>query len=142
MKDHRHTRVLPAGTVTGAEVRNPAGEYLGTIIDLMVDWKIGQVAYAVLSSGGFNGTGRKFFALPWIALTVEHDTGTKHRRFVLDIDKEWLRYMPGFNKDHWPRSADLRLVHALNRHNGQRLYDAHRHDQYDETQHVVINKTL
>lgn len=131
MKAQHPLRVLSAGSVAGTEVRNPEGERLGIIIDLMIDCEIGQVAYAVLSVGKFPGHGEKLFALPWIAMTVEHASDAQRRHFVLDIDKAWLNTLPGFNKEYLPEYADLRFTHTLYRHNGYRPYDEHLHDELD-----------
>jgi len=40
-------------------VRNPAGEDLGSIDEIMLDLESGRAAYAVLSFGGFLGIGNK-----------------------------------------------------------------------------------
>jgi hypothetical protein len=68
----------------------------------MIDVTSGRVAYAVLSFGGFLGLGKKLFAVPWSALTL--DAGEK--RFVLNVPKERLENAPGFDSDHWPSMAD------------------------------------
>ena len=63
----RFRNVLSASTLAGDSVRNPAGEDLGMIDELMIDIPSGRVAYAVLSFGGFLGLGDKLFAVPWSA---------------------------------------------------------------------------
>ena len=63
--------VLSSSTLTGDSVRNPEGEDLGDIKDLMIDTASGNVEYAVLSFGGFLGLGDKLFALPWPALKLD-----------------------------------------------------------------------
>ena len=62
----------------------------------------GQVAYAVLSFGGFLGLGEKLFAVPWSALTLD----TENKRFVLNAEKDRLKNAPGFDKDQWPNMSD------------------------------------
>jgi sporulation protein YlmC with PRC-barrel domain len=94
--------VLSASTITGDEVRNPKGEDLGSIKDLMIDLASGRVAYAVLSFGGFLGFGDKLFAVPFTALKLEPD----EHKFVLDVDKQKLDRAHGFDKDNWPDMAD------------------------------------
>lgn len=95
--------VMGASTLTGNAVVNSAGEDLGEIEEIMLDVLSGQIAYAVLSFGGFLGMGDKLFALPWQALKLDTD----NERFILDVDKERLRNAPGFDKNHWPSMADL-----------------------------------
>jgi hypothetical protein len=68
----------------------------------MLDMHNGRVCYAVLSFGGFLGMGKKLFAVPWSALTLD----TKNKRFVLNVEKDRLKQAPGFDKDKWPNMVD------------------------------------
>jgi sporulation protein YlmC with PRC-barrel domain len=99
MNQYPHMR--SASTMIGNKVVNPEGEELGSIKDLMIDLDDGQVAYAVLSFGGFLGLGDKLFAIPWEAFSFEAEDHTA----ILDVDKEVLKNAPGFDKDHWPDNA-------------------------------------
>jgi sporulation protein YlmC with PRC-barrel domain len=94
--------VMDAATLTGDSVVNAAGEDLGKIEAIMLDVTSGRIAYAVLSFGGFLGMGKKLFALPWGALTLD----AVERRFILDASKEKLENAEGFDKDHWPSMAE------------------------------------
>lgn len=105
MKEHA-PKILSATTMIGDDVRNPKGESLGKIEEIMIDRHTGHVAYAVLSFGGIMGIGDKLFAVPWGALTV--DTGT--HEFVLDVDKERLENAPGFDKKDWPSAPDRAFI--------------------------------
>ena len=112
--------VLSATSLIGDRVTNPAGEYLGKIEELMIDLDSGRVAYAVLSFGGFLGTGLgdKLFALPFQALKLD----AEHECFVLDVDPEKLRKAPGFDKDHWPSTADRTWGSQIHSYYGCRPY--------------------
>lgn len=112
--------ILSASTVNGTGVRNPAGEDLGKIEELMVDLASGRIAYAVLSFGGFLGIGDKLFAVPWQALDIDQ----ANERFVLDVPRETLENAPGFDKDDWPEFAD--------RGWGARIYEYYGYDPYWE----------
>jgi sporulation protein YlmC with PRC-barrel domain len=94
--------VMDAATLTGDSVVNGAGEDLGKIEAIMLDVTSGRIAYAVLSFGGFLGMGKKLFALPWGALTLD----AVEKRFIVDASKEKLQNAEGFDKDHWPSMAD------------------------------------
>jgi sporulation protein YlmC with PRC-barrel domain len=94
--------VMDAATLAGDSVVNAAGEDLGKIEAIMLDVTSGRIAYAVLSFGGFLGMGKKLFALPWCALTLD----AVEKRFILDASKEKLENAEGFDKDHWPSMAD------------------------------------
>jgi len=96
-------RTLGASTLIRDKVVNLSGEDIGHIEELMVDVTTGRIAYAVLSFGGFMGIGNKLFALPWAAVTVDEG----HKRFVVNITKEALEKMDGFDKEHWPDLNDL-----------------------------------
>ena len=99
---HKFRRTLGATTLIHDKVVNLNGESVGKIEELMIDVTTGRVAYAVLSFGGILGFGAKLFAMPWSALTVDE---TK-KRFVVNVQREALEKMPGFDKDHWPDMAD------------------------------------
>lgn len=110
--------VLSAGTMTGDKVKNPAGEKLGDIQEIMIDIDRGRVAYAVLSFGGWLGMGDKLFAIPWEALKL--DAGD--HSFVLEVPKEKLEAASGFDKSAWPNMADRRWGEELHRHYGYSPY--------------------
>lgn len=114
----KYRRVLAASTLEGNTVRNPAGEDLGKIDEIMLDIPSGRVAYAVLSFGGVLRMGNKLFAVPWSVLKVDED----EKCFVLDVDKRTLESAPGFDKDNWPDMADASWGEQLFQHYGQTPY--------------------
>jgi sporulation protein YlmC with PRC-barrel domain len=79
-------------------VRNPQGENLGKIEDLVLDVGSQRVRYAVLSFGGALGFGDKLFAYPINAFRGAPDADT----LILNVDKERLRKAPGFDAGRWP----------------------------------------
>lgn len=93
--------VIHGEKLIGQRVHNPQGENLGKIEDVVLDVERGQIAYAVLSFGGFLGMGDKFFAIPWQALQIQ---GT-NQPVILNISKEQLRQSKGFDKSNWPDMA-------------------------------------
>jgi len=101
--------LMGADTLIGDSVVNATDDDLGDIKEIMLDMQTGQVAYAVLSFGGFLGVGDKLFAVPWQALHLD----TVNKRFVLDIDKQRLRNAPGFDKNAWPDMADAQWVQHI-----------------------------
>lgn len=111
-------RTLGATTLVHDKVVNLAGEDIGRIEELMIDVTTGRVAYAVLSFGGFLGIGGKLFALPWSSLTVDE----MNQRFVVNVTREMLDAMPGFDKDHWPDLTDLEYAQGVYRHWGATPY--------------------
>lgn len=118
MTTKTRTNVLSAKTMIGDRVMNRAGEDLGKIEELMIDLDRGNVAYAVLSFGGFLGMGDKLFALPFQALKLDAD----RELFVLDVDKEKLKKAPGFDKDNWPSTADRTWGSQIHSYYGYKPY--------------------
>lgn len=110
--------LMGADTLVGNDVYNRDGQDLGAIKEIMLDMRSGRVSYAVLSFGGFMGMGKKFFAVPWEALTLD----TENKRFVLDVTKDQLENAPGFDKDHWPDMADPTWEKSIHAHYGTRPY--------------------
>lgn len=99
MASETHNRnTLSASTMIGDDVRNPEGENLGSIKEIMLDVDTGRIAYAVLDIGGFLGIGNKLFAMPWAMLSLDTD----EHEFVLNVPKERLENAPGFDQDDWP----------------------------------------
>lgn len=104
--------------VVGRDVKNPRGEDLGKIEEVVLDVDRGRVAYAVLSFGGFAGMGDKLFAVPWSALGASSDG----RAFVLNVDQGKLKNAPGFNKTSWPAMSEPRWSEELHSYYGQESY--------------------
>ena len=111
-------QVLSASTLKDERVVNAAGEHLGNIHDYMIDLDTGRIAYCVLSFGGFLGVGDKLFAVPWQAMTLD----TQRHCFVLNVSKEKLKDSPGFDKDHWPGTADREFQSRVYRFYNVRNY--------------------
>ena len=95
--------LMGADTLIGDSVVNGQDDDLGEIKEIMLDMRTGQVAYAVLSFGGFLGMGEKLFAVPWQALQLD----TVNKRFVLNVAKDRLKNAPGFDPDAWPDMSDV-----------------------------------
>ncbi|HEX9854440.1 MAG TPA: PRC-barrel domain-containing protein [Acidimicrobiia bacterium] len=112
MQDLR--RVLSAGTLAGDPVKNPTGERIGDVKEVMIDLPTGRVAYLVLSYGGFLGMGDKLFAVPWDVVTIDQDD----QAVVVDIDKSELERAPGFDNEAWPDFSDATWTKEIHEHYG------------------------
>jgi len=92
----------------GSTIKNPKGEDLGKLWDMMIETKEGKVAYVVLSHGGGGGVGDKLFAIDCHALDTQALTGKPgEMSFVLQADKAYFDNNPGFDqKKPWPSEPD------------------------------------
>jgi hypothetical protein len=93
-------RLIAANALSTADVRSPAGENVGTVVDFMLDTKRGCVAYAVLAVGGVLGVGAKMLAIPPELLSF----GTN--RLTLGVDTAKLEQAPGFDRANPPTYPD------------------------------------
>ena len=94
--------LIASNKVEGTAVYNREGERLGTVYNFMVNKVTGQVAYAVMSFGGFLGMGKSCHPLPWHVLS--YDTG--RGGYVVDLDQERLRAAPSYTESDTPDWSD------------------------------------
>lgn len=93
--DRPRGNVIAAERVKGTEVYNSAGDRLGTIDSIYIDKLSGEVAYVVMSFGGFLGIGEKFHPLPWDLL----DYDTELSGYRVDLDRDALSNAPSYDRD-------------------------------------------
>jgi sporulation protein YlmC with PRC-barrel domain len=105
-RGHRGSKII------GTDVRNPKGEKIGDVKDIVLDDK-GTVVYAIVSTGGFLGMSDRLHAVPWKALQTN---ASGKDFFVLDIDKARLATTPGFDSKSWPDFADERWNRENRKH--------------------------
>jgi sporulation protein YlmC with PRC-barrel domain len=86
------TTLIAADKVQGADVFNNGGDRLGSVHDLMIDKQTGQVAYAILSFGGFLGVGSSYHPLPWSLLRYDTNLGG----YVVEIDESHVKAGPSY----------------------------------------------
>ena len=94
------TDLIASNKVEGTAVYNRQGEKLGEVYNFMVGKRSGEVAYAIMSFGGFLGIGQKYHPLPWNALTYD----MSKKGYVLDADKERLMQAPSYQAGEEPFS--------------------------------------
>lgn len=104
-----------ASEFIGKNVKNQQGEKLGSVEDLVVDLKSGEVRYAVFAAGGFLGIGSKLFAIP----LSEFSIAAEGKELALAADKERLQKAEGFKKDNWPMTASREWMQQGQRQQGQ-----------------------
>lgn len=85
--------LISSRKVEGTAVYNRQGESLGTIDHVMIDKFTGQVAYSVMSFGGFLGIGEKYHPLPWQVLDYDVTKGG----YIIECDKRALEKAPTYD---------------------------------------------
>jgi hypothetical protein len=82
-------------TVLGKEVRSPADENMGRIVDILVD-RSGQVRAAVIDFGGFLGVGSRKIAVDWSILRFGSEE--KSDRIVVDLTQAQVKAAPEYKE--------------------------------------------
>jgi len=94
----RPMKLNKVSNLIGITVKNPQGEDLGRIEDIVIDLQKGHVAYAVMGSGGVLGVGKKLLAVPLTAFTRNADESA----LVLQADKGSISKAEGISENAWP----------------------------------------
>lgn len=106
-------QTIRATDMVGTQVENWEAEHLGEITDVMVNKFDGRVAYLVLSYPGTHGPEwlNKRFAVPFESIAMKpvgHEV-----EYILNVDEDFLRAAPGFDKDDWPDFANPQFNSVL-----------------------------
>ena len=81
---------IRSSRVTGTAVYGPDREKIGSVEDLVIGKRDGQVRYAILGVGGFLGMGEDHHTLPWNQL----DYNTELDGFLVTVTKDQLLNAP------------------------------------------------
>src|SRR4051812_10871037 len=87
--------LVASDRVEGTPVRRADGSKVGTTQRVMIDKLSGNVAYAVLTFGGFLGMGQKHLPIPWAKLKYDRTLGA----YQVDLNEDELRRAPAFAAD-------------------------------------------
>jgi hypothetical protein len=91
--------LISSRRVEGTSVYSESDEKLGTIHSVMIGKRSGQVAYAVLSAGGWLGIGAHVHPIPWELLTYDVDRDG----YVVAIGRDQLEKAPSMALDETDR---------------------------------------
>jgi len=83
--------------VLGRDVRSPADEDMGRIVDVIVD-RAGVVRAAVIDFGGFLGVGSRKIVVDWNALHFGH-IANKADSITLELTKDQVTAAPEYKED-------------------------------------------
>jgi hypothetical protein len=88
---------VDARGILGREVRSPADEDMGRIVDVVVD-RGGRVRAAVIDFGGFLGVGSRKIVVDWSALRFDN-IASKRGSIALELAKDQVRAAPEYKDD-------------------------------------------
>jgi hypothetical protein len=112
---HKQTHdLIGSDRVEGTNVYRSDGEKIGSIERIMIDKYSGQVAYAVMSFGGFLGLGHEHYPVPWARL----DYNKKLGGYELNVSEQELKDAPKFDpgaESEWSGADKGREIHAYYR---------------------------
>ncbi len=97
-----------ATSILGRTVRDPAGETVGRIVDVLVD-ELGQPRAAVIDFGGFMGVGNRRIAVSWRAMRFV--PAAERGQILLDMTADQIKAIPDYKRS--VRPADPPVVVAV-----------------------------
>jgi hypothetical protein len=107
---HGRHDLIGSDRVEGTNVYRSDGKKIGEIERVMIDKFSGQIAYAVMSFGGFLGLGADHYPIPWQRLTYNEKLGG----YEVNIPDEQLKNAPRYaTGEEW----------KWDRLQGQRIHD-------------------
>lgn len=95
LKSRETAGLIGSDKVEGTAVYRSDGDRVGTIDRVMLDKRSGNVAYAVMSFGGFLGIGSDHYPIPWSLLTYNERLGG----YEVNITEDQLKRAPKFRSD-------------------------------------------
>lgn len=90
--------VQKASKLVGTPVKNPQGEKLAKVENIVLDLSAGRIVAVIISSGGFIGLGDELSAVPPAAFQYN----ANHDSLELNTSKELLASSPHFKANEWP----------------------------------------
>ncbi len=106
--------LISTDRVRGAPVYGQDGAKLGHIEDVMLHKASGQVAYAIMSYGGFLGAGERYHPLPWAMLRYD----TARHGYSVPLSRDQLTDAPTLGRSQIDAEDDSVWAEKVHRHYG------------------------
>jgi hypothetical protein len=94
-----------ATPILGRPVRDPAGDVIGRVVDVLVD-ESGQPRAAVIDIGGFLGVGNRSIAVAWTALHFQPVA----EQIVLGLTADQLKSVPDYHRQASVQSPPITMA--------------------------------
>ena len=118
-----HTSAIRAKKVIGTNVKDRAGNKIGSIEDIVLDKQSNAIMFAVVGFGGFLGMAEKYHPIPWSALDYQE----VENAYVVGYSKEQLQGAPAGSIDDLTRDDGLGpRVRTYQYYNAPRYWEANR----------------
>jgi sporulation protein YlmC with PRC-barrel domain len=139
--DHLTHSQISCSTAAGCTVKTPRDEKVGSIEDIMIDTRTGEVSYVVLKvNEGFLNLGSKLLALPWESF--QFDT-SQDDVVIVKESEETLENSPGFDEDNWPTGPQHEFIQSIHTYYGQEnrsLFGVSRGEYADSLEDEMVGR--
>lgn len=118
--------LVSAKRLVGMSVKNGAGDIIGDVEDLLVDFNSGRVNQVLVSTGGFLGVADQVSVVPPGAFRFSN----QDKYLVLDVSKETLVSAPRYQADKWTESQETSFI--------TRVYEAFKVEPYFDPSAPIV----
>jgi sporulation protein YlmC with PRC-barrel domain len=87
-------QLMTANEIEGMKIQNQQGEEIGSVDKVVLDSQDGQIAYVVVTSGGFWGMGGEKAVIPWKAVQLQQQAEGDKPMLMVNVSKEQLKNAP------------------------------------------------
>ncbi|HVN45037.1 MAG TPA: PRC-barrel domain-containing protein [Steroidobacteraceae bacterium] len=94
-----HTKAIRAKKVIGTNVKDPTGNKIGAVEDVVLDKESNNIMFAVVGFGGFLGVAEKYHPIPWSALEYDEDEDA----YIVNYTRDQLAGAPAASIDELTR---------------------------------------
>jgi sporulation protein YlmC with PRC-barrel domain len=109
--------IVGAAAMLGAEVLDREGSRIGELRDIMLDLRLGRVAYGIVAVGRGPTAGGRLKAVPWNAMHVDG-----HGKLKVNVPRDWMARAPSLEAGFEPSLHDHEWAEFIHAYFGARPY--------------------